>query len=166
MLDDLIGQAVAANRPYCDGFGVRLSSRSETAGALVLFDADRLMQVLTNLISNAAKFSPADTEVAVLTARAGRWLRISVIDHGRGIPESFRRRMFQKFAQVDSSDARHSQGSGLGLNICRSLVTQMGGMIDFTDTPGGGTTFFVELPEHFAAGTPVRSAANGEHRQT
>ena len=156
LLDDLIGQALAANRAYCEGFGVRLSSHSETGGALVLFDADRLMQVLTNLISNAAKFSPAGAEVTVLTSRAGPWLRTSVIDHGRGIPESFHARMFQKFAQVDGTDARQQQGSGLGLNICRALVTQAGGVIDFTDTPGGGTTFFVELPEHFATGTPLQ----------
>ena len=151
-LDDLIGEAVAANLSYCSGLGVTLRAACGTRGALVLADADRLMQVLTNLISNAAKFAPRGTEVVVNSARAGRWLRISVIDHGSGIPHGFRERLFQKFAQADGSDARAQQGSGLGLSICRALVVQMGGVIDFTGTPGGGSTFFVELPQHAATG--------------
>lgn len=162
-LDPLIDAAVKANLPFCRQLGVGLGSRCSVPGALVRADADRLMQVLTNLISNAAKFSPAASEVSVTSARAGRWLRISVIDHGSGIPDSFRTRIFEKFAQVDGSDARAQQGSGLGLSICRALVLQMQGTIDFTGTPGGGTTFVVELPLHVAAvaGGGVVAAAPG-----
>ena len=148
LLDDVIAAALRANQTYVREFGVALRSVTGTRGAQVKTDAGRLMQVLTNLISNAAKFSPAGSEVQVTTARAGKWLRLSVIDHGSGIPENFRTRLFEKFAQADGTDARARQGSGLGLSICRALVVQMGGRIDFAGTAGGGSTFIVELPEY------------------
>ena len=162
-LDPLIEAAVKANQPYCRQLGIGLASLCGVPGALVRADADRLMQVLTNLISNAAKFSPAGSDVGVSSACAGRWLRISVIDHGSGIPDSFRARIFEKFAQVDGSDARAQQGSGLGLSICRALVLQMQGTLNFTGTPGGGTTFVVELPRCVdAAGGSVAAATPEE----
>ena len=150
-LDTLVAEAVSANQIYCSGVGVTLRAGGGTGGsrgAQLYADPDRLMQVLTNLISNAAKFSPAGSAVSVTSVRSGRRLRVNVIDHGSGIPASFRDRMFQKFSQVDSTDARAQQGSGLGLSICHALVTQMGGVIDFFSTAGGGTTFFVEFPEY------------------
>ena len=147
-LDPLIDDAITANLPYCNTLGVTLRALGGAPGAVVQADADRIMQVLTNLISNAAKFSPRGADVHVTSTAAGGWLRVSVIDHGCGIPESFRARLFQKFAQADGSDARAQQGSGLGLSISRALVTQMGGVIDFAATPGGGSTFIMELPAH------------------
>ena len=109
-------------------------------------DADRLIQVLTNLLSNAAKFSPDGDAVEVrISARTGA-VRIAVTDHGAGIPEAFRDRMFQKFAQADSSDARRKSGTGLGLSICRAIIDQLGGRIGFETEAGPGTTFYFELP--------------------
>ena len=145
-LDPLVEAAVKSNQLFCSQFGVRLHSVCVAPGALLQVNSDHMMQVLGNLISNAAKFSPAGTEVCVTTAHHAGRLRISVIDHGSGIPEHFRARIFQKFAQVDGTDARAQQGSGLGLSICRALVEQIGGLIDFAATPGGGTTFFIDLP--------------------
>lgn len=161
VLDALVHAAITANQPYCRGFGVQLSGMCGIPGAMVLADADRLMQIAGNLISNAAKFSPAGGEVMVTTARIGGKLRLAVIDHGTGIPESFRARLFQKFAQVDGTDGRAKQGSGLGLNICRALVMQMGGTIDFEATPGGGATFYVDLPEACAQATATDVVAPG-----
>ena len=170
-LDTLVAEAVSANQTYCSGFGVTLRAGGGTRGARLYADPDRLMQVLTNLISNAAKFSPAGSEVSVTTARAGARLRVNVIDHGSGIPASFHDRIFQKFAQVDGSDARAQQGSGLGLSICQALMTEMGGVIDFAGTPGGGTTFFIEFPEYDLdrtqenlAWTPARMATGAAVR--
>ena len=145
-LDPLVEAAVKSNQLFCSQFGVRLHSVCVAPGALLQVNSDHMMQVLGNLISNAAKFSPAGTEVCVTTAHHAGRLRISVIDHGSGIPEHFRARIFQKFAQVDGTDARAQQGSGLGLSICRALVEQIGGLIDFAATPGGGTTFMIDLP--------------------
>ncbi len=158
-LDAMIAAAVSANQTYCSGFGVILrAAGGGTRGAQLHADPDRLMQVLTNLISNAAKFSPAGSEVSVTSVTSGRRLRVNVIDHGSGIPASFHDRIFQKFAQVDGTDARARQGSGLGLSICHALVTQMGGVIDFVSTPGGGTTFFVEFPQYDADQTQEHRA--------
>ena len=160
-LDPLVDAAVKSNQPFCSQFGVRLQAVCAAPGALVQANPDRMMQVLGNLISNAAKFSPAGTGVCVTSTRHAGRLRLSVIDHGSGIPAQFRERIFQKFAQADGTDARAQQGSGLGLSICRALIEQMGGVIDFAATPGGGTTFFVDLPAAPAAvaGTLHNAAA-------
>ena len=112
---------------------------------VVRADRDRLLQVLANLVSNAAKFSGRGTTVSVRMARAERRVRVSVVDRGPGIPEGFRHRIFQRFAQArESGQAR--RGSGLGLAISKSIVEAFGGRIGF-DTGPGGTTFWFELPE-------------------
>jgi PAS domain S-box-containing protein len=111
-------------------------------------DRDRLTQVLTNLLSNAIKFSEAGAEVLTRLSAEGEKLQIAVIDHGAGIPEQFRDRIFQRFAQADSADSRKKGGTGLGLNICKTIVEEHGGRIWFESVEGQGTTFFVELPAH------------------
>lgn len=145
-VETVLRDALTANESYAQQFQVHLVSRCELPEAMVRVDTDRIAQVMANLISNAAKFSTPGAVVEVVASAAGRWLRISVIDYGRGIPEQFRARLFQKFAQADGADSRQREGTGLGLSICRSLVEEMNGMIDFTDTPGGGATFYIELP--------------------
>jgi signal transduction histidine kinase len=102
--------------------------------------------VLTNLLSNAIKFSEPDGEVRTRLDAQGDTLRIAVTDHGAGIPEQFRERVFQRFAQADSADSRKKGGTGLGLSICRTIVEEHGGRIWFDSVEGEGTTFFVELP--------------------
>ncbi len=110
-------------------------------------DSDRLTQVLTNLLSNAVKFSPPGSTVEVRVSRVAQQVRVEVADHGPGIPEKFRSRIFQKFSQADSSDSRQKGGTGLGLNISKALIEQMGGHIGFNSQVGAGSTFFFELPE-------------------
>jgi signal transduction histidine kinase len=110
-------------------------------------DSDRLTQVITNLLSNAMKFSPPGQVVDVKVTRGGIGVRVEVCDHGPGVPEDFRSRIFQKFSQADSSDTRQNGGSGLGLSISRLLVEKMGGTMGFLSEAGAGATFFFELPE-------------------
>jgi PAS domain S-box-containing protein len=149
-LAPILTDAVAAMQGHARQAGVRIA-----AGPLpevrAEVDGDRLTQVLTNLLSNAIKFSPAGA-VVELTLEQQRQsqdgeqgLRIAVLDRGPGIPEEFRGRIFQRFAQSEEESARQ-QGSGLGLSISRNIVEAHGGRMGFGDREGGGTVFYVELP--------------------
>jgi CheY-like chemotaxis protein len=121
---------------------------------VVRADRKRLMQVMTNLLSNAAKFSPPYAAVDVNVSLRENIVRVEVSDRGPGIPEAFRAKIFGRFAQADSADSRIKGGTGLGLAISKRLIEMMQGRIGFEDRPGGGTTFFFELP--------VLSTAEGE----
>ncbi|MDP1910035.1 MAG: PAS domain S-box protein, partial [Hyphomicrobium sp.] len=123
--------AVAANQGYADGHGVAITLENALPEAKVLADPDRLNQVVTNLVSNAAKFSPKGETVRVSVATHGRGVRISVADRGPGIADEFRARIFGKFSQADSSDSRKAGGSGLGLSISKAIVERLGGDIGF-----------------------------------
>ncbi|MDR6293751.1 MULTISPECIES: response regulator [Inquilinus] len=143
----LVEQAVEANQAYAAQHEVeyRITARSDET-LPVLGDADRLIQVLTNLLSNAAKFSPAGTAVEVAVETAGSQVQVSVRDRGAGIPEAFRNRIFQRFAQADASDIRRKGGTGLGLSIAKAIVERHGGRIGFEPAEGGGTRFWFTLP--------------------
>jgi signal transduction histidine kinase len=146
-----IRQAVEATEPYAARYGATIAVRETPANAWLQADPDRLMQVMTNLLSNAAKFAPSGTSVTVSATRCQGMLRIEVNDRGPGIPEAFRARVFERFAQADSSSTREREGSGLGLNISKAIVEKMGGRIGFDTEFSAGTTFFVELPELVSA---------------
>jgi PAS domain S-box-containing protein len=141
----LVEQAIEANRGFADGYGVRVRLDPASVAGEVHADADRLAQVVTNLLSNAIKFSPPDGEVTVAIEQRDQEVRISVRDHGPGIPAEFRPHMFEKFAQADATDARRMGGTGLGLSIVKQIVTRLGGSVGFEDAPGGGTVFHVDL---------------------
>jgi CheY-like chemotaxis protein len=135
-LGALLAQAVEAHHGYAEGCGATLALTVEAPGARAVVDGDRFLQVLANLLSNALKFSPRGERVTLRLERVGERLRVSVEDRGPGIPESFRARIFEKFAQADGSDTRRK------------------GTLDFVSQEGAGTTFRVELPEwHAEAGT-------------
>jgi len=142
----LLEQVIAANEGYGLANNVSLTLHGDEPALQVKVEADRLTQVVTNLLSNALKFSPPGGTVEVHVAKGGLGVRVEVRDHGPGIPEEFRNRIFQKFSQADSSDTRQKGGTGLGLNISRALVERMGGSIGFETRLGEGTTFFFELP--------------------
>ena len=145
-LEALLQQAVEVNQSYADKYQVRLVLEPTAEGAQVLADPDRLMQVLANLTSNAAKFSRPGSSVQIRASHQNARIRIEVEDHGTGIPEEFLPHVFEKFAQADGSTSRHFEGTGLGLSITRQLVEAMGGAIGFRSTTGRGTTFHIELP--------------------
>ena len=138
----LIEQAVEANRTYAGEHGVSLVIVEPLTDAMVYVDVNRIAQVLANLLSNAAKFSPANDSVSIGVTRHGSSIRVSVTDHGPGIPEAFQKMVFSKFAQADATDAREKGGTGLGLSITKVLVESHGGRIDFRTARGTGTTFF------------------------
>ena len=105
------------------------------------------MQVMANLLSNAAKFSPRGGKVEISIARRKGNVRITVKDNGSGIPEDAQATIFERFTQADSSDQRAKGGTGLGLNIASAIVEKHGGTIGFTTEIGKGSTFYFDLKE-------------------
>jgi len=142
----LVEQAIEANRGFAEGYGVRIRLEATRTAAEVRADPDRLAQVITNLLSNAIKFSPADNEVVVAIEKGPNAVRLTVRDHGAGIPVDFRPLIFEKFAQADARDARQKGGTGLGLSIVKQIVERLAGEVGFDDAAGGGTIFNVQLP--------------------
>jgi PAS domain S-box-containing protein len=145
-LMSLLHQALEANCAYGEQFNVSYELENDLPGIMVNVDPDRLMQVMANLLSNAAKFSSAGDKVRVAVIVSGKRVRVAVKDQGSGISEQFRSQIFQKFAQGDSSDTRKKGGTGLGLSITRAIVEKMGGNIGFSSEPNVLTTFFIEFP--------------------
>ncbi|EQB31878.1 ATP-binding protein [Sphingobium ummariense] len=145
-LDQLLPKAVQQSAGFASQFDVQVDIIPPPAGAAVLADEDRLMQVLTNLLSNAIKFSKPGGVVSLSVTSLDRRYRISVADRGSGIPDSFRERIFSKFAQADGSDTRQKGGTGLGLSIVREIVLRLGGSVSFESAEGEGTVFHVDLP--------------------
>jgi len=142
----MVLSAIEANQPYAARFGVTIVTNAHDVAVQVNVDAARLQQVMSNLLSNAAKFSPTDGQVDVTIEVVQRTCRISVTDQGQGISAAFAPLIFGKFTQADSSATRTKYGSGLGLHISREIIQQMGGSIGFDSTPEQGATFWVELP--------------------
>ena len=143
----LVEQSLVANRAYADTFGVSLTLHVQTAGEVYAeVDAQRLQQVLANFISNAVKFSPPKSSVDVYLIADQQWVEIAVVDHGPGVSDEFRARIFQKFAQADASDSRQRGGTGLGLAISKAFVERMHGSIGFESEPGQGARFFARFP--------------------
>lgn len=142
----LVQIAVEGMKSVADEVGIALSAPSAAKG-LVTCDEDRILQVLTNLISNAIKFSPPGRSVSINTEWVdSEWLRFSVVDRGSGIPNDHVPKLFQKFQQLDQSDTRSKGGTGLGLAICKAIVDEHHGKIGVQTILGQGSTFFFELP--------------------
>lgn len=145
-LDALLRESLVLNKSFAERFKVRLEAHRELPTVPVNADRKRLLQVLTNLISNAAKFSPEGGAVELSMTVADGTVRVGVGDRGAGVPENFRSRIFSRFAQADSALTRQKGGTGLGLSICKRLIEAMNGRIGFEDRAGGGTLFYFELP--------------------
>jgi signal transduction histidine kinase len=144
-LDKLISEVLMHNKLYAEKFDIRLVFTS-LENIRVKVDPDRMLQVLTNLISNAIKFSKSHTEVKIIMQRIKNRVRVSVVDEGRGISDKFKERIFQKFAQADSSNTREKEGTGLGLSISKAIMEKLGGNLHFISNTDKGAVFFFELP--------------------
>jgi signal transduction histidine kinase/DNA-binding response OmpR family regulator len=160
-LHDLVLQSVDTMSSLAEAGNVRLIVVPPPSGIVLAFDGDpdRIQQVLCNLLSNAIKFSPPNASVRILTGIDGANLVLRVEDSGRGVPADKIESIFDRFQQVEPSDARQKGGTGLGLAICRSIVGQHAGNIwaernDAHNNGAGthpGTTFIVRLPRVIAA---------------
>lgn len=152
----LARQAVADNDGYASQHDARLTLDTSLEQASILGDDHRLLQVFANLISNAVKYSPENGVVKVSVIAHESGYRVSVRDYGLGIPEEFHSRIFQRFAQADSSDTRDKGGTGLGLSITKAIVERHNGQIDYETEFGKGTVFYFDLP---VAQTTIRESS-------
>lgn len=144
-LPTLLRDSIEENRMYAHERGVRLDIGKIDQAAVVLGDAFAIRQVIDNLISNAVKFSHVGNTVeGTLTTNQGR-VRISIRDHGRGIPEGMEERVFGRFGQLDDDGQKSTQGSGLGLHISRQLARQMAGDLFYESEVDVGSIFHVEF---------------------
>ncbi|WP_338766498.1 ATP-binding protein [Massilia sp. METH4] len=146
-LSPLLRQAIDTVAGTAAARDVRLVVDGDATGLEVLADHDRIIQVLVNLLSNAIKFSPAGGVVHVRVEQEENAVSVAVCDQGRGIPAEFQDRIFQRFAQADSSDSRRREGTGLGLAICKAIIEEHGGDIGFVSQPDHGTQFYIVLPQ-------------------
>lgn len=125
----------------------------EPGAEWVMADESDLGEVLLHLVENALEFTPDGSRLELSARRMERELRLSVADHGPGVPEADRERIFGGFEQGDASSTREHGGLGIGLYVCREVVDAHGGRIWVEDTPGGGATFVCAIPQRRASDT-------------
>ncbi len=154
----LVEQTLESVRAYGEQYQVNFELIERADDVQVRVDSGRLQQVLTNFLSNAAKFSPPGAQVEVAVRLRKNSVQVEVIDHGPGISDEFRSRIFQKFSQADSSDTRQKGGTGLGLSISKELIECMNGLIGFDSEEGQGASFYFQLPVWLAEETTQQTA--------
>ena len=154
-LNHLLNQAVEENREYARNHQVTYAITTNEQIAMVHADSGRILQVLANLLSNAAKFSSQNSEVHIVLQKDKQCFRILVTDHGDGIPHSFRGKIFERFSQADASDTKAKGGTGLGLCISKTIIEEHNGKIGFESEEGKGSTFYIEMPLHHESDTPL-----------
>lgn len=143
----LVEETVQLNEAYAKQYNVKYEINEKLDNAFINVDKDKFIQVLTNLLSNAAKFSFQNEVIKISVTRNKNMISISVRNRGLGIPEEAYSRVFESFSQVDSSDSRKKGGTGLGLSITKSIIQKMGGIIGFTSILNDYTNFYFEIPE-------------------
>jgi signal transduction histidine kinase len=145
-LGDVVEKAIDDNKLYVQQLGSSMVLAKPMAEDSVLCDANRIEQVLTNLITNAVKYGKQNDVIEVAIKKRDGNLRASVTDHGPGIPEAFQAQVFEKFAMAHAQQNQKHKSSGLGLSISQAIVEQHGGSIGFETEVDAGTTFWFELP--------------------
>lgn len=145
-LRPLLARAVDINGSYVEGLGARIEIEGTIPDKLIKGDGHRLLQVLTNLISNAAKFSPPGSVVTIRAAAEAGAVRVEVADSGPGVPAHFVDQLFKRFQQADAPEKVGVSGTGLGLAISKSIIDAHGGAIGYRPGAQGGSIFYFSLP--------------------
>ncbi len=144
---EVVEDSVTATSQLFKDKGVALTAQLPEAVPPIIADRDRVMQVMLNLLSNAAKFcAPADGKVSVSMLRQGDFLRVEVTDNGAGISEADQEIIFEKFRQVGDTLTQKPEGTGLGLAICRQIIGHFGGRLWVNSRPSEGSTFSFTIP--------------------
>jgi signal transduction histidine kinase len=157
----LIEDVVRTMRAQTESTNQILSQQVEPGLPLIHAEADRIRQILVNLLTNAHEYSPEGASIEVTARVAGAEVEISVTDNGPGIPEQQLEHIFERFVRGDAGLTQRVGGTGLGLAISKSLVELHGGTIAAESTPGVGSTFSIRLPTatDLPSGDPGRTAA-------
>jgi len=151
LLEQLVSQTLESLQGYANQHNVSLEHRPDPAfDPWVNAEPGRLTQVLSNLISNACKFSPSGSKVKIYTTERSGYYCVHILDAGPGIPAVFHDRIFQPFAQASTGNTRRQGGTGLGLSISKNLMEAMGGTIGFNTEPNVGSDFWICLPKSSA----------------
>ncbi|MFK3889909.1 sensor histidine kinase [Sphingomonas sp. NPDC079357] len=145
-LREMVQSALQELTPLAVARNIRLTIEDDGRRDIVRVDRDRFSQVAINIISNAIKFSPDGAEIRLVLKNDANFRRFAVIDNGVGVPEPFRKRIFERFVQVDMPSRRKRNGVGLGLSISRDIVERLSGRLWFAPNPDGGAIFTVEIP--------------------
>ncbi len=159
-IGDIVADAAESQLPAAVERGVNLHVELQQEVPAVLGNGGRIRQVVSNLVSNAIKYTPAGGQVSVRLFRDDGEVVLAVADNGLGIAPEDQARLFEKFYRVQTPETEGIPGTGLGLAICRSIVEQHGGRIWVHSTPGQGSTFSVSLPV-FEAGAEVEPPGVG-----
>ena len=145
-LNQFLDNAIRVNEGFAAEYGVSFSLELFPEPIYIHADSNRLLQVMNNLLSNAAKFSHRNSAISVSCEVIDQHVRILIADNGVGIPRKFQKDVFNKFSQADPSDTKKVRGTGLGLSISKYIVEKHNGTIGFQSEEGVGSTFYVELP--------------------
>jgi PAS domain S-box-containing protein len=145
-LGQIIAEAVRTMQPLLGKHGQRLVVELPVAIPVVKADARRLVQVLVNLLSNASKYGPDDAEITIDAAVSNGWVRVTVSDHGPGVPPDHRNDLFRRFMYPDKNNHKAQYGAGLGLSVVKAVVEAHDGQVGVEDRPGGGAVFWFTLP--------------------
>ncbi|HEY7646173.1 MAG TPA: ATP-binding protein [Hyphomicrobiales bacterium] len=148
---ELINEARALSERLAKENEIDVQVDAPLRGVTIMGDRRWLIQALSNLLSNACKFSPEGTTVTITVSEEADQVRISVIDQGRGLPKGVTDRLFKTFGQLDSSASRAYEGAGLGLRVCKAIVEAHGGRIGYMPAPDQGSNFFMVLPRDRSA---------------
>jgi len=146
-LGGLASDVAETMRPLADAKSLELAVATNGA-AVVAGDADRLKQVIYNLLDNAIKYTQQAGQVALAVTRSGSKIKLAVRDTGVGISSDHLPHVFERFYRVDKARTRAEGGTGLGLSIVESIVVAHGGRVEIDSQPNGGTTITVSLPSH------------------
>ncbi len=158
-LTDILAETISGLKPTIDAKKLVYSAEKVGRGTKIWGDHDRVIQVLTNIISNSVKFTPEGGSISVGLGKRDRQCLISIADTGKGISHQDIPKVFDRFSHIESIE-HHSEGSGLGMTISKSIIERLGGEIWIESEPGQGTTVFFTLP---SSGRILENQAQEEH---
>jgi signal transduction histidine kinase len=153
-IESILRRAMESVATFGQTHGVTVEA-PEVSSSMIWVDADRIVQVLVNLLSNAVKFSPPGGVVTIGVELRESGVEFRVTDRGRGVPVAHRRAIFERFRQVETSDAREKGGTGLGLAICTSIIERHGGTIGVESEEGVGSSFWFRVATSSNMFTPA-----------